>query len=59
VDKLSREFNTVLKRADIRNQLDQQAFAGEGSTPEALDVWVKDQYQIWGAAMREAGIQPE
>ncbi|MEQ1774962.1 MAG: tripartite tricarboxylate transporter substrate binding protein [Burkholderiales bacterium] len=59
VDKLSREFNIVLKRADIRSQLDQQAFAGEGSTPEALDVWVKDQYQIWGAAMREAGIQPE
>jgi tripartite-type tricarboxylate transporter receptor subunit TctC len=59
VDRLSSEFNTVLKRADIRNQLDQQAFAGEGSTPQALDVWVKDQYQIWGAAMREAGIQPE
>jgi tripartite-type tricarboxylate transporter receptor subunit TctC len=59
VDRLSSEFNTVLKRTDIRNQLDQQAFAGEGSTPQALDVWVKDQYQIWGAAMREAGIQPE
>ncbi len=59
VDKLNREFNVVLKRADIRNLLDQQAFAGEGSTPEALDAWVKDQYQVWGAAMREAGIQPE
>jgi len=59
VDRLSREFNIVLKRPDIRAQLDQQAFAGEGSTPEALDTWVKDQYRIWGAAMREAGIQPE
>lgn len=59
VDRLSSEFNTVLKRTDIRNQLDQQAFAGEGSTPQALDAWVKDQYQVWGAAMREAGIQPE
>ena len=59
VDKLSQEFNVLLKRADIRGQLDQQAFAGEGSTPEALDAWVKDQYRIWGAAMREAGIQPE
>ena len=59
VDKLSREFNAALKRPAIRSQLDQQAFAGEGSTPEALDAWVKDQYQIWGAAMREAGIQPE
>jgi tripartite-type tricarboxylate transporter receptor subunit TctC len=59
VDKLSREFNTALKRADIRAQLDQQAFAGAGSTPEALDAWVKSQFNIWGAAMREAGILPE
>lgn len=59
VDKLSQEFNVALKRADIRAQLDQQAFAGEGSTPEALDAWVKNQFNVWGAAMREAGIQPE
>ncbi len=59
VDKLSHEFNVLLKRADIRGQLDQQAFAGEGSTPEALDAWVKSQFNIWGAAMRDAGIQPE
>ena len=59
VDRLSREFNAALKRSDIRSLLDQQAFAGESSTPAALDAWVKDQYQIWGAAMREAGIQPE
>ena len=59
VGRLSREFNAALKRSDIRSLLDQQAFAGESSTPAALDAWVKDQYQIWGAAMREAGIQPE
>ena len=59
VDRLSREFNTTLQRPEIRNALDQLAFASEGSTPEALDAWVKDQFHIWGAAMREAGIQPE
>ena len=59
VERLNREINTILKRADIRAQLDQQAFAGEGSTPEWLDAWVKNQYNIWGAAMRDAGIQPE
>ena len=59
VDKLNREFNAALKRADTRNLLEQQAFAGEGSTPEGLEAWVKNQFQVWGAAMREAGIQPE
>jgi tripartite-type tricarboxylate transporter receptor subunit TctC len=59
VERLNREFVATLKRADIRTLLEQQAFAGESSTPEALDTWVKDQYRIWGAAMREAGIRPE
>lgn len=59
VDRLSLELNTALKRAEIRGQLDQQAFAGAGSTPAVLDAWIKDQYRIWGTAMREAGIQPE
>jgi tripartite-type tricarboxylate transporter receptor subunit TctC len=59
VERLNREINTALKRADVRAQLDQNAFAAEGSTPEALGAWVKDQYQVWGAAMREAGIVPE
>lgn len=59
VEVLSRELNAALKRPEVRNLLDQQAFAGEGSTPDALDAWVKNQFTIWGAAMREAGIQPE
>jgi tripartite-type tricarboxylate transporter receptor subunit TctC len=59
VERLNRELVAILKRPDIRAQLDQQAFAAESSTPAALDTWVKDQYRIWGAAMREAGIQPE
>lgn len=57
VERLNREMNAALKRRDIGSQLE-QAFAAKGSTREALDAWVKKQYQIWGAAMREAGIQP-
>jgi len=59
IERLNREIVATLKRADIRAQLEQQAFAGESSTPEWLDNWVKDQHRIWGAAIREAGIQPE
>jgi tripartite-type tricarboxylate transporter receptor subunit TctC len=59
VERLNREMVAAIKRPDIRAQLDQQAFAAESSTPEALDAWVKNQFNIWGAAIREAGIQPE
>ena len=57
--RLNREFNAVLKRADVRAQLDQAAFAGEGSTPEFLGDWIKTQLDVWGRIMRESGIQPE
>ncbi len=57
--RLNREFNAVLKRPDVRAQLDQAAFAGEGSTPEFLGDWVRTQLDVWGKIMRESGIQPE
>jgi tripartite-type tricarboxylate transporter receptor subunit TctC len=59
VDKLNSEFNAQLKRPEIRAQLDQQAFAGEGSTPDWLATWTRQQLDTWGATMRDAGIQPE
>lgn len=57
--RLNREFAAVLKRPDVRAQLDQAAFAGESSTPEFLGDWVRTQLDVWGRIMREAGIQPE
>jgi hypothetical protein len=36
-----------------------QGFAGQGSTPEELAEITKEQLQLWGRAVREAGIKPE
>jgi len=59
VDKINAKFDAQLKCAEIRAQLDQQACAGEGSTPDWLATWTRQQLDTWGATMREAGIQPE
>jgi tripartite-type tricarboxylate transporter receptor subunit TctC len=59
VERLNREFNTQIKRPEVRSQFEQNAFAGEGSTPEFLGDWVRTQLDVWGRIMREAGIQPE
>lgn len=59
VARLNSEFTTQLKRPEIRAQLDQQAFAAEGSTSEWLADWTRQQLDTWGRTMREAGIQPE
>jgi tripartite-type tricarboxylate transporter receptor subunit TctC len=59
VDRLSRELNVLLKRADVREQLSRQAFEAEASTPEAMSAFLTEQIDSWGRAVKEAGIPPE
>jgi tripartite-type tricarboxylate transporter receptor subunit TctC len=57
--RINRELNAALARADVRESLAKQAFAPKGSTVEEFSGYVREQYDIWGRAIREAGIQPE
>ena len=57
--RINRELNAVLARADVRENLAKQAFAPKGSTVDEFTRYVKEQYDIWGKAIREAGIHPE
>ena len=59
VDRLSSEVNIVLKRPDLREQFDRIGFDGEGSTPQKLAAFVKEQKAVWAAVAREAGIEPQ
>ena len=59
VDRVSREFNTVLKRPDLLDQLARQGFEAQGSTPEELAAHVKTQLDAWSRIVREAGIPVE
>jgi len=59
VGRLNKELNVILKRADVREQLAKQAFDPRGSPTEEFAAYVKEQLDIWGKAIRDAGIQPE
>jgi tripartite-type tricarboxylate transporter receptor subunit TctC len=59
VQRLNGEVVAILNRPDVKEQLARQAFAPASSTPGELATHVKEQYEIWGKAIREAGIQPE
>jgi len=59
VERLNRELNGVLKRPEVRENLAKQAFAPRGSTAEEMAAYVKEQLEVWGKAIRDAGIQPE
>ena len=56
VQRLAREFNAVLNRPDISENLNKQGFVPVGSTPAELGALVKTQLEAWRKAVREAGI---
>jgi tripartite-type tricarboxylate transporter receptor subunit TctC len=56
---LSREINLVLEGRQVRTQFDKHALVPEGSTPEALAAFLKQELQTWGRAIRDAGITVE
>jgi tripartite-type tricarboxylate transporter receptor subunit TctC len=59
VERLTRDTNAILQRPEVREALNRQAFEGQGSTPEELGAFVKQQLDLWRRAAREAGIQPD
>ena len=58
-ERLNRELNALIRRADVREALLKQAFDPKGSTVDEFNAYVKEQYDVWGRAIRDAGIQPE
>jgi len=58
-DRLNRELVAIVKRPEIQEQLNKQAFLGRTSGADELTTFVREQYEIWGKAIRDAGIQPD
>ena len=60
IDRLDRDVNAILKRADIQDQFNKIGFemGGPTSRPE-LAAFVKEQLGAWDAAAREAGIEKQ
>jgi tripartite-type tricarboxylate transporter receptor subunit TctC len=56
VAKVNRELNAVLKRPEVREQVERQSFELQGSTPEELAAFTKEQLDTWKAAVRDSGI---
>jgi tripartite-type tricarboxylate transporter receptor subunit TctC len=59
VERLAHEFNTAIKRPEVKGALDKYAFELEGSTPQELTAYVREQVAYWKRSVREAGITPD
>ena len=57
--RMNREFNAVMQRADVRERITALGFELGGSTPDELGIFLQDQLQAWGKAFRDAGMTPE
>lgn len=56
VARVNRELVAVLKRADVREQIQHQGFEVSESTPDELAAFTREQLEVWKTAVRESGI---
>jgi tripartite-type tricarboxylate transporter receptor subunit TctC len=56
VARLNRELTAILKRPEVREQIERQSFDVQGSTPEELTAYTKEQLEVWKTAVRDSGI---
>jgi tripartite-type tricarboxylate transporter receptor subunit TctC len=59
VERISRDFNVVMRRPDVVEQYEKLGLQPIPSSPEALTKLVKDQLGVFAQSMRDAGIQQE
>jgi len=58
VERLSREVNVILRRPEIREQVDRVGLDPQGSSPDEFAAYLKQQREVWRQAIEDAGIQP-
>jgi tripartite-type tricarboxylate transporter receptor subunit TctC len=59
VERINQEVNAAMKRPEIREQFERQAFEYAPSTPDELGGFLKEQLEVWRRTIRESGMKPE
>lgn len=59
VERLDREVNALMKRPEVQDQVARMGFDTSGPSRKELPAFIKEQTAAWGAAARDAGIQPQ
>lgn len=59
VERVNREFGAALRRPEVMEALQKQAFMPNPSTPEQFAAFIQEQVQSYGSLLRAAGVQPD
>jgi tripartite-type tricarboxylate transporter receptor subunit TctC len=58
-ERLSRELNAILARAEVREQVGKHGFVMRGSSPEALAEFLQKELDAWARAAQVAKLPRE
>ena len=59
LERVNRELNAVLQRADVRERFANSGLQITGGAPEDFAAILRRDYDKYGAALRSAGVKPE
>jgi len=59
LERVNRELNAVLQRADVRERFANSGLQITGGTPEEFAAILRRDYDKYGTALRTAGVKPE
>ena len=59
LERVNRELNAVLQRADVRERFVNSGLQITGGAPESFAAVLRHDYDKYGAALRAAGVKPE
>jgi tripartite-type tricarboxylate transporter receptor subunit TctC len=59
VERVARETNAAVANAQAKEALDKFGFELQGSSPDELGKFIREQLAAWRTAVKEAGITPD
>jgi len=59
VARMNKEMVAVLAKPSVKELMLRQGFIARSSTPEALAAYMKEQLDVWKAALKAAGVEPQ
>jgi tripartite-type tricarboxylate transporter receptor subunit TctC len=59
VERVARETNAAINNPQVKEALDKFGFELQGSSPDELGKFIREQLAAWRQAVKEAGIEPD
>jgi tripartite-type tricarboxylate transporter receptor subunit TctC len=59
LDRLNREFVAAMAKPEVLATMEKQGFFLTSSSPEKLNAWVKEQYEVYKNVLKSAGVEPD